>query len=88
MAQRLFNLVEGLNVEVISPRNWNLLNAAWIVFFVVAGLLNIFVAYNFSEKTWGAFKTFGLMGITFVFLLGQTLWIANKTGAFAEEDAD
>jgi intracellular septation protein len=43
-------------------------------------ILNIYVAYNYSEKTWGTFKVFGLMAITFVFMVAQTLWIANIIG--------
>ncbi len=56
-----------------------------MLFFACAGLLNIYVAYNFSEKTWGTFKVFGLMALTFVFMLAQTLWIANIIGEEEEE---
>jgi intracellular septation protein len=80
LAQRFFGLVEGLNLEKVSATQWIRLNFIWVVFFVLAGLLNIYVAYNFSEKTWGTFKVFGLMAITFVFMLVQTLWIANIIG--------
>ena len=52
----------------------------WVLFFIVAGLLNIYVAYNFEQATWVKFKVFGLMALTFVFMLGQTLWIANLIG--------
>ena len=85
LAQRFFGLVEGLNLEKVSSSQWARLNFIWVAFFVFAGLLNIYVAYNFSEKTWGTFKVFGLMAITFVFMLAQTLWIANIIG---DEDAD
>ena len=86
MAQRFFGLIGELDLTRITQRQWSILNAAWIGFFVIAGLLNIYVAYNYSEKAWGAFKTFGLMGITFVFLLSQTLWIAHQIGDDAEEE--
>ena len=62
------------------------MNLIWVAFFVVAGLLNIYVAYNFSEKAWGTFKVFGLMAITFVFMLAQTLWIANIIGDDEEQE--
>ncbi len=80
LAQRFFGLVEGLNLEKVSPSQWIRLNYIWVAFFVAAGLLNIYVAYNYSEKTWGTFKVFGLMALTFVFMLAQTLWIANIIG--------
>ena len=86
LAQRFFGLVEGLNLEKVSAQQWIRLNYIWVAFFVFAGLLNIYVAYNFSEKTWGTFKVFGLMAITFVFMLAQTLWIANIIGD--EEDQE
>lgn len=86
MAQRFFGLVEGLNLEKVSAQQWVRLNFVWVAFFVFAGLLNIYVAYNYSEKTWGTFKVFGLMAITFVFMLAQTLWIANIIGD--EEDQE
>ena len=85
LAQRFFGLVEGLNLEKVSKTQWTRLNYIWVVFFAVAGILNIYVAYNYSEKTWGTFKVFGLMALTFVFMLAQTLWIANIIGDDQEE---
>ena len=80
LAQRFFGLVEGLNLEKVSPSQWTKLNLIWVLFFAVAGILNIYVAYNYSETTWATFKVFGLMAFTFVFMLAQTLWIANIIG--------
>ena len=85
LAQRFFGLVEGLNLEKISPAQWTRLNYVWVLFFAVAGFLNIYVAYNYSEKTWGTFKVFGLMALTFVFMLAQTLWIASIIGEDQED---
>jgi intracellular septation protein len=85
LAQRFFGLVEGLNVEKVSNSQWTRLNFVWVGFFAIAGILNIYVAYNYSEKTWGTFKVFGLMAFTFVFMVAQTLWIANIIGDDDEE---
>ena len=52
---------------------------------MLAGVLNIYVAYNFSEATWVKFKVFGLMALTFVFMVAQTFWIADLIGG---DDAD
>lgn len=81
LVQRFFGLVEGMPIEKISRTQWNKLNIVWVLFFIAAGILNIYVAYNFSEATWVKFKVFGLMALTFVFMLAQTLWIANLIGA-------
>ncbi len=80
LAQRFFGLVEGLDLEKIEPAQWRKLNFIWVVFFAIAGTLNIYVAYNYAEKTWATFKVFGLMGLSFIFILGQTLWIAKIIG--------
>jgi len=85
MVQRFFGLVDGLSLEKITPAQWKKLNVVWVLFFIGAGVLNIYVAYNFEQATWVKFKVFGLMALTFVFMLGQTFWIANLIG---DEDAE
>ena len=56
---------------------WNKLQASWIVFFVVMGALNLFVAYNFSTDTWVNFKLFGGLGLMLVFVIGQALYLGR-----------
>lgn len=77
LVQKFFGLVGELDLENISATQWSRLNLVWVLFFVVAGFLNIYVAYNFSEATWVKFKVFGLMALTFVFMVAQTFWIAS-----------
>jgi intracellular septation protein len=88
LAQKFFGLIDGLNIEKISAAQWNRLNLAWVVFFVAAGILNIYVAYNFEQATWVKFKVFGLTALTFVFMISQTLWIANLIGDDDEEEKE
>ncbi|WP_440876827.1 septation protein A [Thalassotalea sp. PLHSN55] len=52
---------------------WSKLNFAWAVFFVVCGVLNIYIAFNFDQEVWVNFKVFGLTGLTFVFAIGSVL---------------
>ncbi len=56
---------------------WNKLQASWIVFFVVMGALNLFVAYNFSTDTWVNFKLFGGIGLMLVFVVLQALMLGR-----------
>ena len=42
---------------------WARLNLAWAGFFIAMGVLNLWVAYNFSEEAWVNFKMFGGMGL-------------------------
>jgi intracellular septation protein len=62
----------------LSRQKWVKLNLMWVVFFVFAGGLNIYVAYNYAEETWVNFKLFGLLGLTFVFIIAQSLWLAQN----------
>lgn len=50
---------------------WNRVNLSWIGFFVVMGVINLIVAFNFSTDTWVNFKLFGGMGRMLVFVLAQ-----------------
>ena len=68
----------GENVTLV-PADWRRLNLMWVGFFLVAGALNLYVAYRFDEATWVNFKLFGLMGLTLAFALLQGVWIARKT---------
>ncbi|RZS56786.1 septation protein A [Sphaerotilus mobilis] len=54
---------------------WQRLNWAWAAFFAFMGLLNIWVAYNFSTSTWATFKAFGGMGLMLVFMVGQGFYM-------------
>jgi len=56
---------------------WKNLNIAWVIFFLAMGVLNLIVAYNFSEETWVNFKLFGMLGLTFVFILAQGLYMSR-----------
>ncbi len=73
------NLIQRMlesNIEL--PRNaWLHLNAAWIAFFLIAGTVNIYVAYHFDQETWVNFKVFGLLGMTLVFVLGQGVYLSR-----------
>ncbi len=68
----------GENVTLV-PADWRRLNLVWVGFFLVAGALNLYVAYRFDEATWVNFKLFGLMGLTLAFALLQGVWIARRT---------
>jgi intracellular septation protein len=73
----------GSNVA-LREEQWKRLNLAWILFFILLGILNLAVAFNFSEVTWVNFKLFGLMGLTVLFALGQGFYIVRHT----QESAD
>ena len=56
---------------------WMRLSWMWIAFFTGIGLVNLYVAYNFSEETWVNFKLFGMLGITLAFVVGQAFYLSR-----------
>ena len=59
----------------------------WVVFFAVMGAANLVVFRLFDEATWVNFKLFGMLGLTFVFIVLQSLWIAARSRASTAGDA-
>lgn len=64
---------------------WVRLNLSWVIFFIISGLANLYVAFYYGldmdEKTrmdiWVNFKLFGLMGLTFIFVIAQAFYLAK-----------
>jgi intracellular septation protein len=72
----------------LDRRQWTRLNQIWVVFFIVVGALNLYVAYEYSEQFWVKFKLFGMLGLTFVFVVIQSVWltVASRKNAAADHD--
>jgi intracellular septation protein len=73
----LIERVMGENVTLLRAQ-WLRLSWAWIVYFLIMGSLNLYVAYNFEENVWVNFKMYGTIGLTLLFALGQGFWLASK----------
>ena len=74
--KNLIRAMMGSQVELPEPV-WSKLNWSWVGFFVVMGILNLYVAYNFSTDTWVDFKLFGGTGLMLVFVLAQAFTLAK-----------
>jgi intracellular septation protein len=79
LIQRMLETAAGDQIS-LSARRWRQLNLMWVAFFAVCGTANIIVAYGFSEEIWVNFKLFGLLGLTFVFIIIQTIWLNRHSG--------
>ena len=79
-------LVERMMGHAITvpAQVWRRLNGVWVLFFLAMGLINIYVAYNYSEETWVNFKLFGMMGLTLVFVFAQAFYL----GRYMETDKE
>jgi len=73
------SLLERMMAQHIQLPNkvWSRLNMAWILFFVGSGLANLYVAFNYDEATWVNFKLFGMLGLTIVFIIAQSVYLAR-----------
>lgn len=56
---------------------WKKLNCLWSGFFVFLGAVNLFVVYHYTTNTWVNFKMFGTLGLTLLFVIIQTLYMAK-----------
>ena len=61
----------------LPDRVWHRLNFAWVAFFALMGLLNLWVAYHFSTDGWVNFKLFGGIGLMLLFTLAQGLYLSR-----------
>ena len=59
---------------------WDRLGLAWSAFFLLVGAVNLlvaFVIYKGDTAAWVNFKTFGLVGLTFAFAIGQSVYVSR-----------
>ena len=78
------NLIRSfMEAQIKLPDDvWSRLNVAWIGFFAIMGFLNLYVAFEYPEATWVKFKLFGGMGLMFLFVIAQSMFL----GKYIEED--
>lgn len=73
----------------IPDHVWSRLNWAWIIFFIVMGVVNLLVSPlcgYFTEDTWVKYKTFSLF-ISVAFSLGSIMWMSRFFPEKAEKGA-
>jgi intracellular septation protein len=73
------NLIRSMMEKQMSLPDgiWHRVNLSWVAFFLTMGLLNLYVAFNFSLNSWVNFKLFGGMGLMFVFIIAQSLLLSK-----------
>ena len=58
------------------PRKmWLKLSYYWALFFAAVGVLNLYIAYNFSTDVWANFKMFGMLGLSMAFIIAQSFYM-------------
>jgi intracellular septation protein len=82
LAQRLLEpMVPGS--QALPRSTWLRLNWVWTVFYALLGVLNLWVAFNTSERVWVNFKVFGLTAAFVLFAMIQALWLSSRTESVA-----
>jgi intracellular septation protein len=74
--KNLIRAMMGKQLQLPDPA-WAKLMWSWVVFFACMGVLNLYVAYNYSENVWVNFKLFGGMGLMFAFVIGQAVYLSR-----------
>lgn len=72
LVQKMFK-----NAVTLPAARWQTLNLVWVVFFVLMGNLNLYVAYSYDTDTWVNFKLFGTLLITLLFIVAQSIFMAK-----------
>lgn len=66
----------GHEIE-LSDIVWQRLNFAWVAYFALMGLVNVWVVYSFSTDAWANFHTFGTTALSFAFIIGQGFYLSR-----------
>jgi intracellular septation protein len=66
----------GAQME-LPDQAWRVMSLSWVGFFAVMGVINLWVAYNFSTDTWVNFKLFGGLGLMVLFVLAQAVYLSK-----------
>lgn len=74
--KNLLRMLLGGQLQLPAPV-WQRLNWAWVAFFALMGVLNLWVAYSFSTAAWVNFKLFGALGLMLAFTVAQGLYLSR-----------
>ena len=73
--QRL--LEPAFDQKLTAKHIWHKINVAWVIFFILLGSINLYIAYYYSNDAWVNFKFYGILGPIFIFSLLQSVYLAH-----------
>lgn len=78
-------LSQMMGGQISAPEAvWRRLTWAWVTFFLSMGVLNLYVAFNYSTDLWVTFKMWGTLGLLLVFTLVQGVYLSKHMEPVAE----
>lgn len=73
----------------LPDNHWAPLCFVWVFFFILLGVINLYVAFNYDEETWVTFKLIGFTVINMVFFVAQFIYLSRFIREIdTETDAD
>jgi intracellular septation protein len=57
---------------------WKKLNTLWGIYFLSVGVINLIIAKLFSLNAWVNFKVFGIIGLTVIFVIVQSIYLHQQ----------
>ena len=78
-------IIQRLAGETLALQDyvWNRLNISWVLFFILMGSANLYVIHHYDTNTWVNFKLFGVLGMTFLFVILQAVYLSRFVKANA-----
>lgn len=62
----------------LPDQAWRILNTGWSLGFILAGVLNLIVAFNFSLEFWVSYKLFGGTALTFLYMVITIIYLVKN----------
>ncbi|BCV36182.1 MULTISPECIES: septation protein A [Shewanella] len=59
----------------VADKIWAQVTWYWVSFFIVCGIINIYVAFSLSQETWVNFKVFGLTAVTLLNTIATVVYL-------------
>ena len=54
---------------------WKRANISLVIFLLLLGMINLYVAYHFDTEIWAFFKVFGIMALNVVFVIALFIYM-------------
>jgi intracellular septation protein len=71
--------------QPLPAHAWQRANFAWVIFWILMGGANLYIAYMFDSDTWVNFKIFGATGLMLVFTVLQVFYLYKIANSGAKQ---
>jgi intracellular septation protein len=76
-----------LDEKIALPiKVWTRINLSWAIFFLLLGVVNLYVVYNYSTSVWVYFKFIGTLGLMIIFIFFQALYMSKHMHTLKKND--